>query len=253
MSAMGKILGFVLATLIAFGCSAGAMAAQQNTRIRGTIESVNGDKVAIKSYDGKTVDVTLSSGTKFAAVLPSSLSDVKSGDFIGAGATGPENDLKALEVVIFPESMRGTGEGHYPWSVPAAVAGADAHRGSSETSGGAPPVQGTMTNGTVAGSVPANGAPPVRGTMTNGTVASSAGNTGVGKPGGQELTISYDNGKKVQMLVPPTAPVVRFAPAQRSVLVPGAKAFVVASRPSGSSELTANFVAVGKNGLMPPM
>jgi hypothetical protein len=250
---MGKFLGFALASVTAFGCSVGAMAAQQSTRVRGTIESVNGDKIAIKSYDGKTVDLTLNSGTKFAAVLPSSLSDVKSGDFIGAGATGPENDLKALEVVIFPESMRGTGEGHYAWSVPAAVASADTHRGSSETSTGAPPVQGTMTNGTVASTVPANGAPPVQGTMTNGTVASSTATAGSGKTGGQELTISYGNGKKVQMLVPPAAPVVRFAPAQRSVLVPGAKAFVVASEPSGSSELSANFVAIGKNGLMPPM
>ncbi|HSU05665.1 MAG TPA: hypothetical protein VLI93_08840 [Acetobacteraceae bacterium] len=244
---MSKFLGVALAGLAAFGCSASAMAVQQSTRIRGTIESVNGDTVAIKSYNGKTVDVMLHSKTKFASVLPSSLSDIKSGDFIGAGATGPENNLKAMEVVVFPESMRGTGEGHYAWSVPAAVANADTH-GSSETSTGGPPVAGTMTNGTVAGTTPANGAPPVQGTMTNGTVATNAS-----KAGGKEFTVSYSNGKKVQILVPPDAPVVRLAPAQQSVLMPGAKAFVVASQPSGSSELSANFVAVGKNGMMPPM
>lgn len=244
---MSKFLGLALAGLTAFGCSASALAAQQTTRIRGTIESVKGDRVAIKSYSGNTVDLMLNSSTKFAAVLPSSLSNIQSGDFIGAGATGPEGNLKALEVVIFPESMRGTGEGHYPWSVPSAVASADA-RSQAEASTGAPPVQGTMTNGTVSGANPSNGAPPVQGTMTNGTIANNTA-----KAGGKELTVSYGNGKKVQILVPPDAPVVRFTPAQRSVLVPGAKAFVVASKPSGNSELSASFVAVGKDGLMPPM
>jgi hypothetical protein len=244
---MSKLLGVALAGLTVLGFSAGAAAAQQTTRIRGTIESVNGNALAMKSYGGKATDVVLRPGTKFAAVLPSSLSDIKPGDFIGAGATGPENDLKALEVVIFPNSMRGTGEGHYVWSVPAAVAAADTH-GSAEASTGAPPVQGTMTNGTVASAAPASGAPPVQGTMTNGTVAANTS-----KAGGTELTVSYSGGKKVQILVPPDAPVVRFTPAERSVLVPGAKAFVVAAKPSGSNELEANFVAVGKNGLMPPM
>ncbi len=116
----------------------------------------------------------------------------------------------------------------------------------SGSSAGAPPVKGTMTNGTVAGTGTSQDAPPVHGTMTNGTVA---GNSSAG--GGKELTVSYNGGKKVQILVPSDAPVVRLQPAHRSVLKQGAKAFAVASGPS--SKLQANVVAVGKNGMMPPM
>ncbi|HEX5327342.1 MAG TPA: hypothetical protein VFW75_11790 [Acetobacteraceae bacterium] len=256
---MTKYLGVALAGVAALSLTAGAMGAQQSTRIRGTIEAVNGNTVAIKSYAGKTVDVKIDANTRFASVLPSSLADINSGDFIGAGATGPEDDLQAIEVVIFPDSMRGTGEGHYAWSVPATVAQADSHAGAAAASA-APPVQGTMTNGTVASSAPAggpataggaataSGAPPVQGTMTNGTIAANTGTSD-----GKELTVSFNGGKQVKILVPPGVPVVRFAPAQHSVLTPGAKAFVVANRPGGGSELSANFVAVGKNGLMPPM
>ncbi len=244
--AMSKYLRVGLAGLTIFVCVA-ATATQPTIRIRGTIESVKGDSTAIRSYDGKTTDLMLNSGTKFAEVLPSRLSDIKPGDFIGVGATGPDKALNALEVVVFPESMRGTGEGHYPWSVPAAVASADA-QGSLKAPAGAPPVQGTMTNGTVADTAPNSGAPPVQGTMTNGTVAADSS-----RPGGNELTVSYGNGEKVQIVVPPGAPVVRFVPAQQSVLAAGAKVFVVASKPGGSNELSAKFVAVGKDGLMPPM
>lgn len=244
---MSKCLGVALAALTVFGLSAGAMAAEQNTRVRGTIESVEGNTLAMQPYNGGTVNLTLSPRTKFASVLPSSLSDIKAGDFIGAGATGPENDLKALEVVIFPESMRGAGEGHYAWSVPAAVAAADTHANTNAGSG-APPVQGTMTNGTVASTSSETGAPPVQGTMTNGTVAANTN-----KLAGTELTVTYNNGKKVQILVPPDAPVVRFEPAERSALKPGAKAFAVATKAAGNNEPSARFVAVGENGLMPPM
>ena len=84
--------------------------------------------------------------------------------------------------------------------------------------------------------------------MANGTMAADTGHSG-----GKKLTVTYHNGQRVQLSVLFDAPVVRFAPAQQSVVVPGAKAFVVASKPDGSNELSANFVAVGVNGLMPPM
>ncbi|MGH7057891.1 MAG: hypothetical protein ACREFZ_08410, partial [Acetobacteraceae bacterium] len=102
----------------------------------------------MKTYSGKTADLELSGKTKFISVLPAHLTDVKSGDFVGIGATGPESKITAMEIVIFPNAMRGTGEGHYAWSVPAAVAAADRHQSASPPAG-APPVQGTMTNATV--------------------------------------------------------------------------------------------------------
>lgn len=244
---MSKVVSIALVGAIAIGLSAGAMAAQQHTRIRGTIDSLHGSSMAVQPYDGHPVNLMLQPSTKFASVVPATLSDIKPGDFVGVGATGPKSTPKALEVVIFPESMRGTGEGHYAWSVPATVAHADRNEGQEGATGG-PPVQGTMTNGTVATAAPASGAPPVQGTMTNGTVASNPTTAG-----GTELTISYNGGKKIQILVPPNAPVVRLVPATQSALTQGSKAFVVASKPAGSNELAADFVAVGKDGLMPPM
>lgn len=245
---MRRFVGTAIAGLAAISLSAGALAAQPPTRVRGTITSVSGNSLTIKTYDGSTTDVMLQSGTKYAWVVPSSLSNIKKGEFIGTAAKGPENDMVAQEVVIFPNSMRGAGEGHYPWTMPAAVANADAGGGAAPSSG-APPVQGTMTNGTVAGAgSSANQGPPVEGTMTNGTVAANSS-----KSGGKQLTISYDKGQTSQIMVPANVPIVRFEPAHKSILKSGEKAFVVASSASGGSGLTAMFVAVGKNGLMPPM
>ena len=62
---MGKFLGVAVAGLLVFGSAAGASAALQKVRVRGTIESVNGNTLAIKSYSGRTVDQMLHPGTKF--------------------------------------------------------------------------------------------------------------------------------------------------------------------------------------------
>jgi hypothetical protein len=52
------------------------------------------------------------------AVVKSSMADIKEGTFIGTGTvTQPDSNLRSLEVVVFPEKMRGTGEGHYPWDL----------------------------------------------------------------------------------------------------------------------------------------
>ncbi|MGH7066415.1 MAG: hypothetical protein ACREFO_09150 [Acetobacteraceae bacterium] len=245
---MSRVLNVALAGAFALGCTSAALAAPQKMRIRGTIESISGDQLVIKTYSGKTTDLELGANTKFISVLPSSLSSIKPGDFIGAGATGPESKIVAMEVVLFPNSMRGAGEGHYPWSVPAAVADADMHK-SASTPADAPPVEGTMTNGTVASAAPSENAPPVQGTMTTGAVASKST---ASASGGRQLTVTYDHNGKVQILVPADTPIVRLQPAQRSILDPGAKAFAVASAGSNGS-LSAGVVAVGKNGLMPPM
>lgn len=221
---MGKILGIAVAGVVALGLGTAASAAPSKVRVRGTIESVNGNAVTIKAYNGRTVDLTLQPGTKYGVLTRASLKDIKPGDFVGIGATGPTSHLVALEVLIFPNSMRGAGEGHYGWSVPAAVARIDR--------------PGAATTG----------APMVRGTMTNGTVAANTGGAS-----GTELTVTYDHGGKVRILVPASAPVVRLAPAKRSIVKPDEKAFAVASRANGRSGLDATFVSVGQNGLIPPM
>lgn len=240
----------VIAALTVALCCAGtatALAAAQTTRVRGTVESVSGHTLALKTYAGKTERVHWNAKTKFAWVVPADIKDVTPNTFVGIAATGPTGDLRATELVIFPNSMRGMGEGHYAWSMPAAVAAADAHEGASAAPG-APPVHGTMTNGTVssAGTAAGTNGPPVQGTMTNGTVSKNASASS-----GRKLTISYDHGQHVGITVPAGIPVVRFVPASQSVVKSGAKTFLVAARSNGG--LTAGFVAVGKNGLMPPM
>lgn len=239
---MRKLLGGTVTALAALGMSVAALAAAPPTRVRGTVAAIKGDAVTIRDYDGKQVAVMLRQGTHYAWVVPSSLAEIRPGDFIGTAATGPDSALVAQEVVIFPASMRGAGEGHYPWSMPAAVARADA--GGGTAAAGSAPVQGTMTNGTVAAAGPGE-----QGTMTNGTVTAGS----AAAAGGKELTVTYDKGQKVQVMVPPKVPVVQFEPADGSILKTGEKVFIVAFRPDGGAALTANFVAVGKDGLMPPM
>ena len=87
-------------------------------RIRGTIERVEGSVYIIKARNGDELKLPLAEKAQIAGVAKASLSDIKQGSFVGVTAM-PQADgtQKALEVHIFPESMRGTGEGHYPWDL----------------------------------------------------------------------------------------------------------------------------------------
>jgi len=92
--------------------------AQQPTRIRGTLEAVDGQVLTIKGRDGATVKVKLADNAPVRAVEKMSMGDIKAGSFIGVTAMPqPDGTQKALEVHIFPEAMRGTGEGHRPWDL----------------------------------------------------------------------------------------------------------------------------------------
>jgi Domain of unknown function (DUF5666) len=87
-------------------------------RIRGTIERVDGSTYLVNNRDGTELKVTLPEKPQIAGVTEASLSDIKQGSFVGVTAV-PQADgtQRALEVHIFPDSMRGTGEGHYPWDL----------------------------------------------------------------------------------------------------------------------------------------
>jgi hypothetical protein len=91
-----------------------AALAQDTVRVRGTIESVDGPTYLIKARDGAELKVALADKAQIAAVVKASLTDIKQGLFVGVTAM-PQADgsLSAVEVHIFPEAMRGTGEGHY--------------------------------------------------------------------------------------------------------------------------------------------
>ena len=88
------------------------------TRIRGTIEKLDGQTLTIKSREGQELSITLSNDLKVSAVNKAQLSDIKQGDFIGSAAVpGTDGKLHAQEVLIFPEALRGTGEGYRPWDL----------------------------------------------------------------------------------------------------------------------------------------
>jgi hypothetical protein len=109
--------------------------AQQTVRVRGAVEKVDGNTLSVKADDGAVVTLTLTNDAQVVGVVKATLADVKEGSFVGSAAMPqPDGSQKALEVHIFPETMRGTGEGHRPFTVP----------------------NSTMTNGTVGDMVTAS-------------------------------------------------------------------------------------------------
>ena len=114
---MAALAGLALSTL-AIIVSDHAALAQDTVRVRGTIESIDGPTYLIKARDGAELKVALADKAQIAAVVTASLTDIKQGLFVGVTAM-PQADgsLSAVEVHIFPEAMRGTGEGHYSWDL----------------------------------------------------------------------------------------------------------------------------------------
>jgi hypothetical protein len=92
--------------------------AQDTVRLRGTIVGMDGPMYVIKLRDGTEVKVSLAENALVVAIVKASLSDIKPGSFVGStGMPQADGSQKAIEVHIFPEAMRGTGEGHYPWDL----------------------------------------------------------------------------------------------------------------------------------------
>jgi hypothetical protein len=106
--------GTVLATLVLAPVSA-----QQTVRVSGTVEKFEGDTLMVKAPDGASLKITLKSNVEVVGVVKASIADIKAGSYIGSGAM-PQADgtQKAVEVHIFAESQRGTGDGHRPWTQP---------------------------------------------------------------------------------------------------------------------------------------
>lgn len=92
--------------------------AQEGTRVRGTIERVEGQTLVVKSRDGAELKVVPAANAPVVGIVRASLSDIKPGSFVGVtGMPQPDGSQKAVEVHIFPEAMRGTGEGHRSWDL----------------------------------------------------------------------------------------------------------------------------------------
>jgi hypothetical protein len=116
---MTRMLQRVLAAAsLALVCAVLPASAQETVRIRGTIEKVDGDVYVVKNRDGAEMKVVMTDKPLFVAIVKSTMADIKPGMFVGStGMTQPDGTQKAIEVHIFPESMRGTGEGHYDWDL----------------------------------------------------------------------------------------------------------------------------------------
>ena len=125
---MTKSIRLALALLV---LAAAAASHAQTVRVRGTIAKADGNVLAVKTTDGKDERIALADNAAIVAVVKASMADVKEGTFLGSAAL-PQADgtQKAVEVHIFPEQMRGTGEGHRPYD---------------------PVPGGTMTNGAASG------------------------------------------------------------------------------------------------------
>ena len=108
----------VLGAVAMIGASPVRAQTEQATRVVGVVERVDGANMVVKTATATTEVKVAPSATMFALVK-ASLDDVKTGTFIGVGAT-PQADgsQRAIRLVIFPESMRGLGEGHRPWDRP---------------------------------------------------------------------------------------------------------------------------------------
>ena len=114
----GLIQRVVKVAGLALVFTASTTLAQDTVRVRGTIERVEGQTFVVKSRDGAELKLTLADNALVVAMEKASLSDIKPGSFVGAtGIPQPDGSQKAIEVHIFPESMRGTGEGHYKWDL----------------------------------------------------------------------------------------------------------------------------------------
>ena len=95
-----------------------AFAQAPQVRVRGTIESVSGQTLTVKARDGSDVKIKLADNAPVRTVTKASLGDIKPGSFVGITAMPqPDGTQKAVEIHIFPEAMRGTGEGHRPWDL----------------------------------------------------------------------------------------------------------------------------------------
>ena len=221
---MTRLAATLLATVLLFPAAAFAQAQAVPERLRGDVVALDGKTLKLRTDDGQIRAVLLAPDVRISGRSRADLAAIGPGAFIGTTAT-PQADgtLAAVEVHIFPESMRGTGEGHRPM---AALPGS------------------TMTNATVTAVGAAAAAAP-RNTMTNATVANVA-SAGASR----RITLRYAGGEQT-VVVAASVPVVMVEPGDASLLVPGAHVLVNLVAGSAGTP-TADRITVGKNGLVPP-
>lgn len=105
-------------TIALIGLLSAAPALAQQQRISGEFTRVSGETISIRPAGGTEIEIALPATTGFARLIRATASDLRPGLFVGVGAR-PQADgsQKAVQIVIFPEAMRGVGEGHRAWGV----------------------------------------------------------------------------------------------------------------------------------------
>jgi hypothetical protein len=202
-SLLALLLAAALPMPAAFAQSAAP--ATPGTPINGTIRALEGSRLVIALADGGSATLLLMPDTRLTAQQKAVFSDIRPHDFIAsAGVLGADGRTHAQEVRIFPEAMRGAGEGHRPMALP----------------------NQTMTNATVSQIGPAA-------SMTNATVASVSGGV---------LTTVYPGGS-TEIVVDAATPVWRVIAADRSRLTPGAAVRAFAAKGADGS-LSARYIAL---------
>jgi len=200
LTMIGATCAVLLASTVAF-------AQDKAMRVRGTVEQIDGTVMTVKSREGDTLKIKLADEGKVVALVKASLADIKPNSFVGSTAMPqPDGTWKAVEVHIFPEEMRGTGEGDRPYDYRP---------------------QSTMTNGTVNG---------LAKTTTSGTVANEEGTT---------LTLNYKDGSKKIDVTAQTV-IVSYVPGTREELKPGASIYVPAATWQADGTLLTVRVNVGR-------
>ncbi len=202
-----KVLTLIGAVCAVAMVSASVFAQDKPVRVRGTIDQIEGSMMIVKSREGDTLRIKLTDDGSVIALEKASLADIKPNSYVGSTAM-PNRDgtWKAVEVHIFPEAMRGTGEGDRPYDYRP---------------------QSTMTNGTVSN---------VGKSTVGGTVSSEEGAT---------ITLSYKDGSKKIELTPETV-IVSYLPGSREELKPGARIYIPAATRQADGTLMTARINVGR-------
>jgi hypothetical protein len=108
----------IAALALAVAIIAIASAQEQTVRVRGTIDGSDGQTMNVTTRDGTKLAIKIADNVAVAGVVKASMSDIKPGSYVGAaGMPQEDGSQRALEVLIFPEAMRGTAEGFRPWDL----------------------------------------------------------------------------------------------------------------------------------------
>ena len=107
---------FAAAVLSAFLFANAVQAQDKPIRVRGEVIAIDGPLMTVKARDGKELKIRLADNVSVAAIIPVKIEDIKPNSYIGVSSMPqPDGTQKAMHVHIFPEAMRGTAEGHFPW------------------------------------------------------------------------------------------------------------------------------------------